>query len=133
MHVHTSSPWPLPIQLLPPLPACACAGKYRKLEHVHVFLTTALWSVWAYIWLFLVYRCVAGAGLPAKCPGAPEGAWQMQGGALSAKALLQAGPSLPLPVPMGAWPPLLRVPPPPALALSPHCCEPSGTSSSPHR
>jgi hypothetical protein len=29
-------------------------GEFRKLEHIYVFITTALWSVWAYIWMFIV-------------------------------------------------------------------------------
>uniref|UniRef100_A0A7S3VKC0 Calx-beta domain-containing protein n=1 Tax=Dunaliella tertiolecta TaxID=3047 RepID=A0A7S3VKC0_DUNTE len=35
------------------------AGHFRKLEHVYVFICTALWSVWAYVWVFLVLSVIS--------------------------------------------------------------------------
>eukprot|EP00983_Pelagomonas_calceolata_P118634 1160526-Pelagomonas_calceolata.AAC.9 len=31
----------------------AVSCEFRKLEHIYVFICTAIWSVWAYIWMFL--------------------------------------------------------------------------------
>mmetsp|Transcript_8923 Transcript_8923/g.24093 ORF Transcript_8923/g.24093 Transcript_8923/m.24093 type:complete len:863 (+) Transcript_8923:104-2692(+) len=35
------------------------AGEFRKLEHIYVFICTAIWSVWAYIWMFLALSIIS--------------------------------------------------------------------------
>lgn len=30
-------------------------GEFKKLEHLAVFVLTATWSVWAYIWMYIVF------------------------------------------------------------------------------
>ncbi|KAG1658789.1 hypothetical protein FOA52_011731 [Chlamydomonas sp. UWO 241] len=35
------------------------AGEFRKIEHFKVFMWTTTWSMWAYLWLWIVYKRVS--------------------------------------------------------------------------
>lgn len=35
-------------------------GEMKKLQHINVFITTAIWSVWAYIWMYIVLSVSGG-------------------------------------------------------------------------
>jgi len=38
---------------------CLPAGTFRKIEHLKVFIWTTSWSLWAYFWLWIVYKKVS--------------------------------------------------------------------------
>lgn len=35
---------------------CLPAGQFKKIKHVKVFIWTTTWSMWAHLWLWIVYK-----------------------------------------------------------------------------
>ena len=50
-------------------------GVLKKIEHTKVFWWTTAWSMWAHLWIWLIYKQVGGRGHCLVHVGSPVSLW----------------------------------------------------------